>query len=634
MIPIEETFRSINLSNNNNLFQTSSYFKEADVHQLKEVLLHTPPSSPQSDDAQKGGDTDADADDEPKERDNVDADDNADDEPKERDTEIVQPESPKPTHESDSAGHNSPAATDKLVEDSEHDDEPDDECQILDMNFINPLIPAQEEDSDDLDNESQRPDMKSVDLVADPIIPVQGEDSHVASEDSHSLSRKHKIADTDLAHSQTDTSLPGKKPKSIVSISNLAAEWNMSPDQVKQILDEANQAQLLKNIAQADETLIQHKLQAKGSFEAQMQKFFEFQSKSQSSQPSLSSCKPKTDSVLDRIDRKRFEDVLNRRVCGDKIIKVKASKPRNEKILTLLITRQGPLHSYTEVVKRDELIKYGYSEWMELLELASKQTSAHTSELTCALHLLIKKVQRLDLVPKERPQHQGQRSSVPRTRKTKFQVDSEDVLVLDFGAGGINNSLPISVDPVQHKFISVPEHGMFYLDKNRKMCFQQTVEIPKAPTSHLVGLRQMCMSHQDLLGEFHILIGMELLNRRQELLDSPYWPVKIEAEAEYEEFLSRASAYISVSASAFEQLSVFSLPLLSLAWFWHLRSCMHVKFATYVGLNEFRGQLDESDEDFSFLVSAWTQRVSKMTPRVGQGFPIILDVAWTRRVTR
>ena len=113
------------------------------------------------------------------------------------------------------------------------------------------------------------------------------------------------------------------------------------------------------------------------------------------------------------------------------------------------------------------------------------------------------------------------------------------MLVLDFGAGGINNSLPISVDPVQHKFILVPEHGMFYLDKNRKMCFQRTAEIPKAPTTHLVGLRQMCMSHQDLSGEFHILIAMELLNRRQELLDSPYWPVKIEAEAEYEEFLSR-----------------------------------------------------------------------------------------------
>ncbi|KAL7592928.1 hypothetical protein Lser_V15G35435 [Lactuca serriola] len=503
---------------------------EADVQQIKEVLLLTPPASPNLDDAQKGGDTDEDADD------------HADGEPNEKDIEpaadntIIQHESPNPVpvRESDSAGHNSPAATEKLFEDSEHDeehDEPDDECQILDMNFIDPLIPVQQESSYDLEESH----LILADDIADPIISVQGEDSDVASEEFHPLSRKRKAVDTDLDHSQTDNFSSVKKPKSIVSISNLATEWNMSPDQVKQILDEANRAQLLKNIAQADESLIQHKLQAKGSFEAQMQKFLEFQSKAQSSQPPTGSSKPKADSVLDRIDRKRFEDVFNRRMCGDKIIRVKASKPRNEKILSLLITRQGPQHSYTEVVKRDELIRYGFLEWMELLDLASKQTSSHSSELTCALHLLIKKVQRLDLVPKERPQHQGQRSSVPRSRRSKFHVDGEEVLVLDFGADVINNSLPLGVDPVQHQFISAPEHGMFYLDKNRRMCFQRTTEIPKAPTTHLVGLRQMCMSHQDLSGEFHILIAMELLNRRQELLDSPYWPVKIEAEAEYEE---------------------------------------------------------------------------------------------------
>nr|KAJ0212696.1 hypothetical protein LSAT_V11C400199350 [Lactuca sativa] len=235
---------------------------EVDVQQIKEVLLLTPPSSPKSDDAQKRGDTD----------DDVDADDHADGEPNDHadgepnekdiepaDNTIIQLESPKPIPEFDSAGHNSPAATEKLIEDSEHDeehDEPDDECQILDMNFINPLIPVQQENSDDL--EESHP--ISVDPVVDPIFPVQGEDSDVASEESHPLSRKRKVADTDLTHLETNTSLTMKKPKSIVSISNLAAEWNMSPDQVKQILDEANRAQLLKNIAQADESLIQHKL--------------------------------------------------------------------------------------------------------------------------------------------------------------------------------------------------------------------------------------------------------------------------------------------------------------------------------------------------------------------------------------
>nr|KAJ0214497.1 hypothetical protein LSAT_V11C400224910 [Lactuca sativa] len=243
---------------------------EADVQQIKEVLLLTPPVSPNFDDAQKGGDTDKDAD----------ADDHADEpnahadgEPNKKDTEpaadntISQHESLNPVRESDSAGHNGPAATEKLFEDSEHDeehDEPDDECQILDMNFIDPLIPVQQESSDDL--EESHPIL--ADDIADPIIPVQGEDSGVASEESHPLSRKRKVADTDLDYSQTDTSSTVKKPKYIVSISNLATEWNMSPDQVKQILDEANRAQLLKNIAQADESLIQHKLQAKGSFEA------------------------------------------------------------------------------------------------------------------------------------------------------------------------------------------------------------------------------------------------------------------------------------------------------------------------------------------------------------------------------
>ncbi|KAL7604221.1 hypothetical protein Lser_V15G20507 [Lactuca serriola] len=193
---------------------------------LKEILLSTSSHHPQNDDDQKGGDTD----DDQNGRD-------TDDDPKEGDTEyvelgstdntLVQTEPPQPMHESDKLVVEEPdrlVDTEKLAEDSEHDDE----CQILDMNYI------------------------------DPIIPVQGEDSGVASEDTQPLSCKRKVADSDLASSHTDTSLPSKKPKSIVSISNFAVEWNMSPNQ--------------------------HQLQVKGSFEAQMQKFLEYQSKSKSSQ--------------------------------------------------------------------------------------------------------------------------------------------------------------------------------------------------------------------------------------------------------------------------------------------------------------------------------------------------------------
>ncbi|CAI9303061.1 unnamed protein product [Lactuca saligna] len=105
-------------------------FIEADVQQIKEVLLLNPPSSPKSDDAQKGGDTNDDAD----------ADDHADGEPNEKDTEpadntIFQHESPNPIPESDSAGI---IVQQLLKSNDEEHDEPDDECQILDMNFIDP----------------------------------------------------------------------------------------------------------------------------------------------------------------------------------------------------------------------------------------------------------------------------------------------------------------------------------------------------------------------------------------------------------------------------------------------------------------------------------------------------------------
>ncbi|CAI9292451.1 unnamed protein product [Lactuca saligna] len=191
---------------------------EADVQQIKEVLLLTPASRPISNDVQKGGDTDDHADD------HADSDQNAhdDEDQNEKDTAtgdntILQHDSLKPIeeadpaghdspaaterlsddsehndeHESDSAGHSSPAATEKLFEDSDDDeerDEPDDECQIFDMNFIDPLIPVQQESLDDLE--------ESIPILADPIadsiIPVQGEDSDIASEESHQLSRKRK----------------------------------------------------------------------------------------------------------------------------------------------------------------------------------------------------------------------------------------------------------------------------------------------------------------------------------------------------------------------------------------------------------------------------------------------------------
>ena len=55
-------------------------------------------------------------------------------------------------------------------------------------------------------------------------------------------------------------------------------------------------------------------------------------------QPSESSIK---ESILDKIDWARFENVQNRRISPDPIIKVRATKQKENKILTLHIVRQG-----------------------------------------------------------------------------------------------------------------------------------------------------------------------------------------------------------------------------------------------------------------------------------------------------
>ncbi|CAI9271314.1 unnamed protein product [Lactuca saligna] len=142
---------------------------EADVHQLKGVLLSTPSPGPKHDVDQKRGENDLV---ELGSEDNI----------------LNQTEPPQPVHESDKIAETEkptdesdrPADTEKLAEDSEHDDEDehDDECQMLDMNFFDPTVPVQgeasDDDEDEHDDECQMLDMNFI----DPIVPVQGEDSN------------------------------------------------------------------------------------------------------------------------------------------------------------------------------------------------------------------------------------------------------------------------------------------------------------------------------------------------------------------------------------------------------------------------------------------------------------------------
>lgn len=74
------------------------------------------------------------------------------------------------------------------------------------------------------------------------------------------------------------------------------------------------------------------------------------------------------ESVITKIERIRFGDVLIRRRDLDLIIKVRYTKPKNEKMLTVHLTRHGDKDlyggPYTKVIFSQDLMKFGYSEWL------------------------------------------------------------------------------------------------------------------------------------------------------------------------------------------------------------------------------------------------------------------------------
>ena len=72
--------------------------------------------------------------------------------------------------------------------------------------------------------------------------------------------------------------------------------------------------------------------------------------------------KKKLGSILDKMDEKRFADVQKKRFNPDPIIRVRCTKPKRDKMLTLHITRNGPIQKYTEVIFASELPKYGVNE--------------------------------------------------------------------------------------------------------------------------------------------------------------------------------------------------------------------------------------------------------------------------------
>ena len=307
-------------------------------------------------------------------------------------------------------------------------------------------------------------------------------------------------------------------------------QWGVSVDTVLDWLRENNQVKQQRKIAKKDARLVQRTLEHLGTFDDHIQRFNQLVRSTAA--PPQASEPPRKESVLEKIDRARFANFETRRVSPDPIIGVKATKPSGNKILTLHITRQGGVRGkYTETLFASELVKYGLSEWNQLLSFAEKQKGKYGQELKVALNNLIEKAKNTKRSPTDKS---GPSSSSVQPRRPRVK-DSTGEHLLPYGTDLINNSLPQGVDPVQHQCILEPVHGIFYLDAQGQMCFQRTSELQIAPTSHLVDLRDACLPHTHIELGYHALISLALAERRPELREDFIW-VKPEIEYDVETF--------------------------------------------------------------------------------------------------
>lgn len=141
--------------------------------------------------------------------------------------------------------------------------------------------------------------------------------------------------------------------------------------------------------------------------------------------------------LCDKIDRKKFGDIIGRRSKFDPIIKVRCIKTKDE-LLKIHLVRKKAEYEYTEVVFSRDLVKYGYIEWIQILEIIGKHKGIRAQEVKLALQHLINKVKNLNLVPSVGYSQQSSSSTTPKPRMTRHTK-----YFLLFGTLYINNKLPI-----------------------------------------------------------------------------------------------------------------------------------------------------------------------------------------------
>ncbi|CAI9280910.1 unnamed protein product [Lactuca saligna] len=134
---------------------------------------------------------------------------------------------------------------------------------------------------------------------------------------------------------------------------------------------------------------------------------------------------------------------------------------------------------YIKVLFVNELVKFGYNEWFQLLELVKKQKGKYTKELRLVLEKLIKKVKGLDSVLKT-PTKPSSNSGFALVHGKRASLNVK--FLLPYGTKVIDNYLPININPIQNTLIHKHGHGIFYMDESQCIYFQHSNDLAKVST--------------------------------------------------------------------------------------------------------------------------------------------------------
>ncbi|CAI9282792.1 unnamed protein product [Lactuca saligna] len=194
----------------------------------------------------------------------------------------------------------------------------------------------------------------NADIKGEKHIP-QGEPSGVESDDDVPLIKKRKET--------VDYSFgigPSKKKHKQIIVSEMVSVWGVSIEVAKEFSWKHNIQTTNRLIARKHLKRIQKIMSTSTSLPNQIEHLNKFNKL-------MTKEKEMKENAITMDERSRFGDVLTRRKDPNPIIKVRSTKPKNKKMLTLHITRRGDQGltavQYTEVLFVQDLLKLRY-EWL------------------------------------------------------------------------------------------------------------------------------------------------------------------------------------------------------------------------------------------------------------------------------